>query len=170
MFAATCCLDRLFVFTALSPHGSLVLLSKLSLPSRHLGFRCCHLASQELSWPSAKIQREQFVPADNNLWHVEINVIKWPWKVETDSMESTRRPTEDSFRHTAAEVVWDSRASARDTMSYGRIKPAGLHFSRQSICSTFAHTCFVLRKWKFFLFQRPHNTDAELEITQSYNP
>lgn len=46
----------------------------------------------------------------------------WPWKVDTDSMERTRRPIEDSFRHTAAEEVWDSRASARERMSCGRLK------------------------------------------------
>lgn len=42
-------------------------------------------------------------------------------------MESTRRPTADSFLHTAAEEVWQSCTSARDRMSCRSIKVCNIH-------------------------------------------
>lgn len=71
----TCCLDRPFDLTELSLHRSLVLSSELSLLSRHLGFGCCHLASQEPSCPSVHIKQiQQLEPGEateeTNQWHV----------------------------------------------------------------------------------------------------
>lgn len=45
-------------------------------------------------------------------------------------MESTRRPTEDSFRHTAAGEVGDSLASASVRRSCGSVTHVGLSYER----------------------------------------
>lgn len=45
------------------------------------------------------------------------HTLRRPWWVDTDSMDSTRRPTDDSFLHTAADEAGHSLASARLRMS-----------------------------------------------------